>query len=127
MLLGPDEIFQYLGSNLKDFIAIRVCENCLKITLEIRVKTNKPQTKLYISKQNEVMADIQEIPERGKANRKLLKHIQKKMKLTQSDVTLTRGIKSPHKTIELQFNDPTIEDLKIYGQRLLELIKYEHV
>jgi len=69
------------------------------ITLNVKIKTNSGKTEVSQVSDNNFTVYIKSVPEKGKANKELIKILSKHFKTPQKEIKITTGLKSKNKTV----------------------------
>lgn len=78
--------------------AVKEVEDGLLVDIEVSPKSKKFEIYGYNSWRNKIEVKIASIPQKGKANKEIIK---KFSELTQSPVEIVSGLKSQHKTLKI--------------------------
>jgi len=77
--------------------------------LKLKVSTKKPIFKIKLDKKEEtLLVEIKSIPEKGKANKEIVKELKKYFK---KQIKIVSGLKSKEKIVEIDLNKKSIADL----------------
>jgi uncharacterized protein (TIGR00251 family) len=82
------------------------------ITLNIKVKTNKKQTKLSGVENNCLVVELASLPIEGKANKELISFLAEVFQIPKSHIELIGGEKWKNKIVQLPKNEKIIAILK---------------
>lgn len=82
------------------------------ITLNIKVKTNKKQTKISGVESNSLIIELASLPIEGKANKELLAFLAKIFQIPKSHIELIGGEKWKNKILQLPKNEKIIAMLE---------------
>ena len=102
--------------------AVKETEDGVLVDIEVSPKSSKFKISGYNEWRDEIEVRITSIPQKGKANKEIIKEFSK---LTKSPVEITSGLKSQHKTLKI-YNILKNEFLDILLQKnpdLKEIIK----
>jgi len=72
-----------------------------RVRLKVHVKTMRPQTRLIIEPDSMLTLHVNAAPEKGKANREIVKWLAKKLGRSSSQVRIVSGLHSNLKMIEV--------------------------
>ena len=89
------------------------------ITLKIKVKTNKKETKIISIDDNFIAIDLHAQPIDGEANKELIQYISEYFKTPKSSLDFIRGQKSKIKVIQFETNEYALNAIE-----KLNLVKY---
>lgn len=81
------------------------------IILSCKIHTRKAQEKIYYDRAGMLQIDIKEIPEKGKANRSIIKILSKILKIPQHQISIIGGMTTTLKKILLK-TEKTEETIK---------------
>lgn len=74
----------------------------MEIILDIKVITNSGFSKFAQDNNGKILAYVKSAPEKGKANRELIKNLSKKLKLPQANIDIIKGLISKYKKIKIE-------------------------
>lgn len=83
----------------------------MALQFELKVVPSSGRTALIIDKFCQLKCYLKSPPEKGKANRELIRLLAKKLHITQADVTIIAGATGRKKTVRLE-SDITFTQLK---------------
>jgi len=69
--------------------------------IKVKVNTKAKENKIKKISKDEYIIKTTQIPEKGKANEKILKMMAKELKIAKSNLIITSGEKSNYKVIEI--------------------------
>lgn len=92
-------------------LAVKETEDGVLVNIEISPNSSKFGISGYDEWRDEIQVKITSIPQKGKANKEIIKEFSK---LTNSKVEIVSGLKSQHKTLKVY---------DISGEEFLEVIK----
>ena len=77
--------------------------------LKLKVSTKKPIFKIKLDKKKEtLLVEIKSIPEKGKANKEIVKELKKYFK---KEIKIVSGLKNKEKIVEIDLDKKSITDL----------------
>ena len=80
----------------------------MALIVEVKVVPNSGKNEWAIEKSGSLKCFLKSLPEKGAANRELIKNLSKLLKLTQSDIEIVSGLTSRKKRIKIH-TDLTLE------------------
>jgi len=71
------------------------------MVINIKVKANAKENYIEGICENTVIVRIKERPEKGRANKALIKYLADKLGINTKQIRIIRGLSSPYKTLEI--------------------------
>ncbi|NHJ33250.1 MAG: YggU family protein [Asgard group archaeon] len=94
-----------------------ISESKKGVVLRLQVKPNSKKQELVIDSSNSITIFVKAPPDKGKANKELLKFIAKILKKSSSEITIVAGLTSRDKTIVIQNDDKLSIQKKLIEHR----------
>lgn len=75
--------------------------------LALKIQPASPKTEIKGIREGELLMRVRGVPEKGKANKALIRYLSKTLKVSQSEINLEQGATSRHKVLCLPAESET--------------------